>query len=70
MSGPSDDINVVLPAVARKIGALQTGGVVDTERAAAFMVHKFRAGYFGKILLDNISPLQPLSPPTILTDRL
>eukprot|EP00042_Codosiga_hollandica_P042421 m.388886 g.388886 ORF g.388886 m.388886 type:complete len:325 (-) comp56327_c0_seq4:49-1023(-) len=64
MSGPSDDINVVLPAVARKIGALQTGGVVDIERAAAFMVHKFRAGYFGKILLDNISPLHPLSLPT------
>jgi ribosome biogenesis GTPase A len=47
LPGPSDDIDEVLHAVAKRIGALGKGGVADTHRAAKHMLMKYRAGQLG-----------------------
>ena len=53
-SPPTNDIIVLLGAVARKTGRLQKGGKVDEEAAALWFIQRWRAGNFAKIVLDVI----------------
>lgn len=54
MAGPSDNIDVVLDATARRIGALQAGGVPNPTAAAKYLIQKYREGYFGRMTLESI----------------
>lgn len=59
LDGPCDDIDVVLPAVGKRIGALLKGGQADTLRAAQHMLIKYREGNLGKFRLNPAAPLLP-----------
>lgn len=59
LDGPCDDIDVVLPAVANRIGALLKGGEVDRLRAAQHMLIKYREGNLGRFALNPAEPLLP-----------
>jgi len=52
---PTNEIFVVLEALARKQGRLKKGGVPDFESSALQFVQKWRAGNMGKFVLDNVS---------------
>ena len=51
LDGPCDDIGEVLPRVAKRIGSLLPGGGYDLEKAARFMIAKYREGSLGKFQL-------------------
>lgn len=57
---PTEDIDVLLPAIAKKIGANLKGGKLDTEHAAHYFIEKFRSGDFGRYTLDEIPQDEPL----------
>lgn len=48
-----DDCEETLCAVAKRRGLLLSGGVADSERAAALLVEEFRAGKLGRISLET-----------------
>ncbi|KAF2001597.1 P-loop containing nucleoside triphosphate hydrolase protein [Amniculicola lignicola CBS 123094] len=52
---PTNDIVVLLEAIAKKTGRLGKGGKADTEATALWMVQKWRTGHLGRFLLDAIS---------------
>ncbi|KAI9659273.1 MAG: Mitochondrial GTPase [Bathelium mastoideum] len=52
---PTNEIMELLEAMARKTGRLQKGGMPDTEASALWMVQRWRAGYLGCFVLDEIS---------------
>jgi hypothetical protein len=52
LTGPCDDINIVLPTLARRIGALFRGGEPDLLHAAQYMITKYRCGKLGSFILD------------------
>ncbi|KAK5938452.1 Mitochondrial GTPase 1 [Knufia obscura] len=54
-SEPTNDIFVVLEALARKQGRLKKGGLPDFESSALQFVQKWRGGHMGKFVLDNVS---------------
>ncbi len=54
LNGPTDDLYDLLPAVAKRIGALLPGGVLDERRAALHLLHQFREGKLGRITLDSL----------------
>ncbi|KAI9179051.1 Mitochondrial GTPase 1 [Blastocladiella emersonii ATCC 22665] len=56
---PNVRISAVLDHVAKRVGALERGGLANRDRAAAFMVQAFRAGRFGKITLDLMDEPTP-----------
>jgi ribosome biogenesis GTPase A len=43
----------LLEAVGRKRGALQSGGTVDTNKAAEILIHDFRSAALGRITLET-----------------
>ena len=45
----------LLNVVAQKTGRLQKGGARDTEAAALWIIQRWRAGYLGNFVLDNVS---------------
>jgi len=53
---PTDDITVLLPAIARRIGALQKGREYDLDQAATFFLKYYRTGKFGRYTLDDVTP--------------
>jgi len=53
--GPTNDIFVLLEAVARKQGRLKKGGLPDFESSALQFVQKWRGGNMGRFVLDNVS---------------
>lgn len=53
--GPSNDIFVVLEALARKQGRLKKGGLPDFESSALQFVQKWRVGQMGKFILDTVT---------------
>ena len=53
--GPTNDIVVLLDAVARKTGRLQKGGVPDIDAAASWFVQRWRDGQLGRFVLDEVS---------------
>jgi mitochondrial GTPase 1 len=56
LPGPTDDISVLLPAIARRIGALQKGSEYDLDQAATFFLKYYRTGKFGQYTLDDVIP--------------
>ncbi|EGD76372.1 hypothetical protein PTSG_01072 [Salpingoeca rosetta] len=56
LDGPSDNIDVVLAAVAKRIGALLKGGEHDTLRAACAFLDDFRRGRLGPFHLGFNPP--------------
>ncbi|KAJ3366038.1 Mitochondrial GTPase [Allomyces javanicus] len=60
---PNLPMRPVLDHVARRIGALEKGGVPNRDRAAAFMVQAFRTGKLGRFTLDSVP--EPLATPVL-----
>ncbi|KAI8073052.1 P-loop containing nucleoside triphosphate hydrolase protein [Gongronella butleri] len=54
---PTNDVNLLLDAVARRIGAISKGGVNDPTMAAKFFLKQFRTGKFGQFTLDSLDNL-------------
>ncbi|CAI2186418.1 10567_t:CDS:2 [Funneliformis geosporum] len=55
LSGPTDDINFLLPAISKRIGALQKYGEFDLRTAAMFFIKQYRDGKYGKYSLDDVT---------------
>lgn len=53
--GPTNDVVVLLEAVARKTGRLMKGGVPDLEACALWVVQRWRQGHLGRFVLDDVS---------------
>ena len=51
----------LLEQVGRKRGMLQSGGVVNTERAAIMLLDEFRGGKLGRITLEKPPRFKPVS---------
>ena len=51
LSGLSDE--QVLEAIGRQRGAIQSGGRVNTTKAAELVIHDFRSGALGRITLET-----------------
>ncbi|KAJ9622176.1 uncharacterized protein PV06_05385 [Exophiala oligosperma] len=54
-SGPTNDIFVVLEALARKQGRLKKGGLPDFESSALQFVQRWRSGQMGRFILDTVT---------------
>lgn len=54
LRNPTDDIVVLLTAVALKINARMEGKRLDLEHAARFLLQKYRTGDLGLFMLDEI----------------
>jgi ribosome biogenesis GTPase A len=54
--GPTNDYNLLLESVARRIGAVVKGGELDLTMAAKYFLKQFRLGKFGRYTLDDVSP--------------
>ncbi|KAF2728709.1 mitochondrial GTPase 1 [Polyplosphaeria fusca] len=52
---PTNDIVELLEAIARKTGRLGKGGALDIEACSLWMIQKWRSGYLGRFLLDEVS---------------
>ena len=53
--GPTNDIFVVLEALARKQGRLKKGGLPDFESSALQFVQRWRTGEMGRFVLDKVT---------------
>ncbi|KAI8380949.1 P-loop containing nucleoside triphosphate hydrolase protein [Radiomyces spectabilis] len=53
---PTNDAQVLLESVARRIGAIVKGGELDLTMAAKFFIKQYRLGKFGRFTLDNVTP--------------
>ncbi|KAF2875140.1 hypothetical protein BDV95DRAFT_486998 [Massariosphaeria phaeospora] len=51
---PTNDIVELLEAIAKKTGRLGKKGKADTEASALWMIQKWRTGYLGRFLLDEV----------------
>lgn len=51
---PTNDVMLLLNAVAQKTGRLQKGGVPDTEASALWMMQRWRNGHLGRFSLDQV----------------
>ncbi|CDS06386.1 hypothetical protein LRAMOSA08914 [Lichtheimia ramosa] len=56
LSEPTNDIHVLLEAVARRIGAVVKGGELDLTMASKFLLKQYRQGKLGRFTLDDIEP--------------
>lgn len=52
---PTNDILLLLDAVARKTGRLQKGGTPDMEGTALWLIQRWRTGHLGQFVLDEVS---------------
>lgn len=52
---PTNDVALLLDAVARKAGRLQKGGVPDIDAAASWLVQRWRDGQLGRFVLDEVT---------------
>lgn len=52
---PTNDIMPLLEAIAKKTGRLQKGGKPDLESTALWMIHRWRNGYLGRFMLDDVT---------------
>ncbi|KAL8838810.1 MAG: hypothetical protein Q9176_004883 [Flavoplaca citrina] len=53
---PTNDVMVLLDAMARKTGRLQKGGEPDIEASALWLIQRWRNGHLGHFLLDEVTP--------------
>ena len=54
--GPTNDCNLLLESIARRIGAVVKGGDLDLTMAAKYFLKQYRLGKFGQYTLDDVSP--------------
>ena len=54
-STPTNDVEVLLSAIAQKTGRLQRGGIPDLDASAMWLIQRWRDGYMGKFILDGIT---------------
>lgn len=52
---PTNEIMPLLEAIARNTGRLQKGGEPDLESTALWMIHRWRNGYLGRFMLDEVT---------------
>lgn len=52
---PTNDIGELLTAMAKATGRLAKGGVPELEGTAMWLLGRYRAGEFGKFILDDVS---------------
>ncbi|KAI1345763.1 P-loop containing nucleoside triphosphate hydrolase protein [Xylaria sp. FL0043] len=55
LSRPTNDVGEFLDTIARQTGKLAKGGVPSPERAADWVVQRWRKGMLGHFMLDDIS---------------
>jgi ribosome biogenesis GTPase A len=51
---PTNEVSILLDAIANKTGRLQKGGVPDTEASALWFIQRWRGGHLGKFVLDQV----------------
>ncbi|KAI9505481.1 mitochondrial GTPase 1, partial [Coemansia spiralis] len=51
---PTDDINELMAALGRRIGALRKGGELDTDKTLRYFLRTYRDGMFGRLCLDEL----------------
>ncbi|CAG8546976.1 12496_t:CDS:2 [Acaulospora colombiana] len=56
LSGPTDDIHSLLPAIAKHIGALHKYGEYNLQQSSMFFIKQYRNGKYGRYTLDDVSP--------------
>ena len=54
-ASPTNDILDFLGSTASRIGRLQKGGTPNIEASALWMIQRWRAGFLGKFVLDEVS---------------
>lgn len=54
-AAPTNDIMGFLSSVAHKTGRLQKGGIPDEEAAALWVIQRWRNGYLGRFILDEVT---------------
>jgi ribosome biogenesis GTP-binding protein YlqF len=55
-NGPTNDYNLLLESIARRIGAVVKGGELDLTMAAKYFLKQYRLGKLGRYTLDDVSP--------------
>ena len=51
---PTNEIMELLEAIAKKTGRLAKGGKADIEATSLWMIQRWRTGFLGKFLLDDV----------------
>ena len=54
-TSPTNEVTDFLRVVAQRTGRLRKGGVPDEEAAALWVIQRWRNGYLGRFVLDEIS---------------
>ena len=52
---PTNDVMEFLGELAYRTGRLQKGGTPDAEASALWLIQKWRNGYFGRFVLDEVT---------------
>ena len=52
---PTNDVNEFLEGICRKTGRLGKGGVPDLDAAALWIIQRWRQGYMGTFVLDEVT---------------
>ena len=50
----NENIYEVMQLIAKKRGAILSGGRIDDEKVASIILDEFRSGKFGKITLEKV----------------
>ncbi|KAI9758753.1 MAG: NineTeen Complex (NTC) component [Chaenotheca gracillima] len=53
---PTNDIISLLDSIARQTGRLQKGGSPDLDATALWVIQRWRGGYVGRLMLDEVTP--------------
>ncbi|KAL7412090.1 P-loop containing nucleoside triphosphate hydrolase protein [Mrakia frigida] len=56
----TNDVNVFLTRLGKRIGALKKGGLIDFNRTAAFFLEQYRKGKLGRYTLDDLEQKEDL----------
>lgn len=54
-SEPTNDISILLEAMAKRTGRLKPGGIPDSEATALWMIQRWRNGQMGHFILDQVA---------------
>lgn len=54
-STPTNEVDTLLSAIARKTGRLQRQGIPDLEASAMWLIQRWRDGHMGKFVLDSVT---------------
>ncbi|KAK4145709.1 P-loop containing nucleoside triphosphate hydrolase protein [Dichotomopilus funicola] len=56
LSAPTNNISEFLDTAGMRMGHLQKGGIVNLSATAQTVLHKWRKGGFGRMVLDEVTP--------------